>query len=345
VQAVKGVAQVGTVVELPSVPHQFLRAAPLVDGNWIDRYVVELAEWGARLVGKGFVLEDPDDNHAMAWQRIIDPEDGSEANGAVIIKLWQLARKHLSGFPGRTRLIDERHYLSFADYVKWRLRRNKGDLKSGMRTGLVVSPWNQWVESQGGEGLATRAGVNVGKLNCYLDAYRYHVCRNAEELADEMGRRESLLESLQVGKPDSHDDERFRHRVEHWKESALGFISEIYTLRRAINSISQRYFDGQEALFPEVAEGFDQLLPSVEKLVEIYNEALAEHMERLERLLIETRDRQDDSPLTIDLVELNESVQVVAREQVAYLVDMAKSEALVLLGETRQAWELVDRHV
>ena len=34
-----------------------------------------------------------------------------------------------------------------------------------------------------------------------------------------------------------------------------------------------------------------------------------------------------------------------ARKQVAYMVDMAKADALDLLGETRQAWELVDRHI
>ncbi len=42
---------------------------------------------------------------------------------------------------------------------------------------------------------------------------------------------------------------------------------------------------------------------------------------------------------------LIERVQGVAREQVAYMVDIAKADALDLLGETRQAWELVERHV
>ena len=42
---------------------------------------------------------------------------------------------------------------------------------------------------------------------------------------------------------------------------------------------------------------------------------------------------------------LIESVQGVAREQIAYMVNMAKADALDLLGETRQAFELVDRHV
>ena len=345
VSAIKGVAKQGIVVDMPSVPHQFLQEAPLVNGEWIDGYIVELAEWGARLVEKGLLLEESGDYHPMAWKRIINQEHGSEACAAVSMKLWQQTRKRLAAFPGSTRVIDERQYLNFADYLKWRGRRNKGDLKSGMRRGLVVSTWNQWVESQGGEGVATLAGVASGILDCYLDGYRYRVCRNAGELAEEVSRRESLLESVQVGKPDSSNDERFRQRVEHWKISALGFLPEIYILSRAINSISQRYFEGQDPLFSEVSDGFDQLLALVEKLVNIYNEALAGDIERSERLLIEPGEGQNQSPLTIDLAGLVETVQGSAREQVAFLVDMAKADALDLLGETRQAFELVDRHV
>ena len=345
VEAIKGVAKQGIVVDMPSVPHQFLQEAPLVDGDWIDSYMVELAEWGARIREREFLLEEPEDNHPMAWHGIIDPKDGSEVDAAVAIKLWQQTRKHLAGFPGRTRVIDERQYLSFADYLKWRGRRNKGDLKSAMRTGLVVSSWNQWVESQGGEGVATLAGVAAGILDCYLDGYRYRVCQDAGELAEEVSRRESLLESVKVWEPDSSNDERFRQRVEHWKISALGFLPEIYILSRAINSISQRYFEGQDPLFSEVSDGFGQLLALVEKLVNIYNEALAGDIERSERLLIEPGEGQNQSPLTIDLAGLVETVQGSAREQVAYLVDMAKADALDLLGETRQAFELVERHV
>ena len=306
---------------------------------------MELAEWGARLVEKGFLLEESDDNHPMTWQRIIDQEDGSEADAVVTKKLWQQTKKHLAKFPGRTRVLDERQYLSFKDYLKWRGRRNKGDLRSGVRKGLVVSPWNQWVEAQGGEGVATLAGVKVGKLGCYLDAYRHCVCRGGEELAEEVSRRESLLTSLQVGKPGSDDEEQFRRRDEHWRDSALGFLPEIYTLRNSIGSISQRYFDGQEALFPEVAEGFDRMLVSAEKLVGIYNEALARDVERLQRLLAEMGDGQDESPLTIDLAGLIKNLQGAVSEQVAYMVVMAKADALDLLRDTRQAFELVDRHV
>ena len=82
-----------------------------------------------------------------------------------------------------------------------------------------------------------------------------------------------------------------------------------------------------------------------EKLVGIYNEALAGDIERLERVLIEMGEGHTKSPLTIYLAGLIEAVQGAAREQVAYMVDMVKADALDLLGETRQAFELVDRHV
>ena len=56
------------------MPHQFLREAPLVDGDWIDNYMVELAEWGARIREREFLLEEPEDNHPMAWHGINRPE-------------------------------------------------------------------------------------------------------------------------------------------------------------------------------------------------------------------------------------------------------------------------------
>ena len=344
-QAIKGLIPRGTVVVLPNVPHPFLREAPLVDGDWIDSYIVDLAEWSSRLAEKGYFPEEPDDNHPMAWQRITDQEDASEVDAAVTMKIRQQTGKHLARFPGRTKAIGGRRYLNFEDYLRWRGRRNKGDLKSGMRPGLPVSRWNRWVDGRGGEEVATLAGVKVGKLVCYLDGYRYRICQDAGELAEQMSLRESLLQSLQLSKPPSGDEERFRLRVEHWKESALWFLPELYILRGAINSISQRYFDGQRALFPAVTEGFDQLLASGEKLVDIYNEALAGDIERLETLLVETVDGPDESPLTIDLASLIESALGAASKQVAYMVDMAKSDALDLLGESRQAFELVDRYV
>ena len=72
---------------------------------------------------------------------------------------------------------------------------------------------------------------------------------------------------------------------------------------------------------------------------------MAGSIERVEKLLNETGDEQTASRLKIDLAGLIENVQGAAKGQVAFMVDMAKADALVLLGENRQAFELVDRHV
>ena len=343
VHAMKSVAQEGFVVEMPTVPHQFLSEAPLADGKWIDRYTIELAEWGARLMEDGFQLGESKDSHPLAWHRTIDQEGGSAVDAAVAMKLWQQTRKRLARFRGRTKEIDGRAYVNFDDYLKWRGRSNTGDLKAAMRPGMVITQWNLWVQEHGHEGEGTLAEVTVGKLDCHLDGYQYRVCRDAGDLKEEVGQRGFLQESLQVGKPG--DDEQFRQRAENWRELGLGFLTEIYTLRGSIELINDRYFDGQQALFPAVAENFADLLALAENTVDIFNESLAGDIECLERLLIETGDGQDESSLTIDLAGLVENVQGATKGQAAYLVDMAKGDALDLLGETRRAWELVDCHV
>ena len=232
-QCMKNQEEPGRVVELPTVPQPFLREVPLVDGDWIDRYIVELAEWGARIGEKVYLIEEAEDSHPLAWGRILDPEDKSEVSTVVTGKLWQQVRRHLARFPGRTREMDGRSCLSFKDYLAWRWRWVRGDLKSGLQEGLTLSRWNQWIEAQGGEEVANIAEVKVGKLICYLDGYRYHVCQDATELAEEIDKRKSILESLQFGGTDRDDEDRFQTRVKAWRDLILGLLVELYTLRKA----------------------------------------------------------------------------------------------------------------
>ncbi len=131
----------GLMVEMPSVPHRFLRDAPLVEGEWIDRYVLELAEWGARLAQQGLVVEESDDPHPLAWFKITNQEDGTEASRDLTNRLWQQTRKHQERFPGRTREFDRRQYLNCEDYLVWSGRRLKVNITSGLSPGLVMSQW------------------------------------------------------------------------------------------------------------------------------------------------------------------------------------------------------------
>ncbi|MFQ6029982.1 MAG: hypothetical protein ACE5Q6_21115, partial [Dehalococcoidia bacterium] len=345
VNAIKDLGLEGQVAELSSIPHAFLREPPLVDGEWIDAYVVELAEWGARLQQRGLVVEESDDPHPLAWFKITDPEQDENASAELTLKLWQQAQKHLDRFPGRTREIDGRFYLHWNDYLGWRGRRVKGDLKADVSPVMIVSRYNRWVAEQGGEGHAAIADVKVGKLSCHAEGYQYQVYPVAEELDGEQKRRRSLLDSLWHYRPNSKAEGRFQERVRNWRQMAQGFLLELYTLRQVIDSINQRYFEGQQVLFPKVAEGFVELVDHTERLVELYNENLAEGLDRLATMLPEGEPGESNEPFSLDAEGLEKLSGKPVSHQVTYLVDMAKVEALDTMGENRKAAELLDQHV
>ncbi len=94
-------------------------------------------------------------------------------------------------------------------------------------------------------------------------------------------RRHGLLKSLELNRPGSNAEEWFFEWVRHWKELAHEFLREIYTLRRVINSVNRLYYEGHQALFPQVAQGFKELVGYIEKLVDLYNRDLAEGLDRL----------------------------------------------------------------
>ncbi|MFQ6028096.1 MAG: hypothetical protein ACE5Q6_11440 [Dehalococcoidia bacterium] len=341
----KALGMEGLAAELRTVPHAFLREPTLVYGEWLDRYVVELAEWGSRLEQHGLVVEESDDPHPLAWFKITDSESQKNASPELTLKLWQQAQRHVERFSGRTKEIQERAYFNWEDYLGWRGRRVKGHLTAGISQGLNVSRWNRWVEQHGGEGKATLARVPVGRLGCYAQGYQYQVCQDARELEKEQRQRRSLLESLWLHRPGSKAEERFQERVGNWKEFGGDFLLELYTLRQVIDSIDQRYFDGQQVLFPKTAESFDELVDHTERLVDLYNENLLEELDRLATVMPEGESGKLNKPCSLGLSSLEKLAGRATAHQVAYLVDMAKVEALDAMGENRRAVELLDRHV
>jgi len=344
VTAVKKVARPGTVVDLPTTPHDSLREAPLVDGEWIDGYVVKLADWGERISDEGYVLDDPGPGHHLAMCRIVDPKDRATVPDITIRELLGQTTNHLVNFPGSTKEINGRPYLRFTDYLEWKVRETNVNLNSTIQKGIVASDWNEWVDDEGGEGTAILAGVKVGKLSSSPGGHLSHVFRDADELAIEVNRRESLLTSLRPGWPDSLEKERYLKRVGDWKDQAENFLTELSTLHRATEIVEQRYFDGQPSLFVEAAEGLDQLVALVQELIDGYSEDLASRLEDQQKLLSNVGSPAQELPLIIDLTRVTGMIDRLANNRVAYFVDMAKAEAWGLLGETERAAVFADRH-
>ena len=158
----RGAVDAGVVVIIWT-PYEQLDFTPLVERDWIDRHVLELAEFTAALEERGFEFRR-DQSHPLSQLRAYRRRghDLLLVDDSLLAELRQAAREAIAGFPGRTKKIGTRTYLSIRDYHDWSERRVKGDLD--VLEGIRVSSWNAWVDANGGEGRALLAGVKVGKL-------------------------------------------------------------------------------------------------------------------------------------------------------------------------------------
>ena len=123
-------------------------------------------------------------------------------------------------------------------------------------------------------------------ISCHFEGYRSQIHEGTEGLDSERCQRRSLLESLWLNRPGSKSEERFHERVRHWKELAHELLIELSTLRRVTNSLNQLYYEGKQALSPQLAQGFEELVGYIERLVELYNRDLTEGLDRLITLLV-----------------------------------------------------------
>ena len=105
-----GKVQKGTSVFLETVTIPFLKFAPLIEGEWVDRYVLMLAEVGAIAIDKGYKMQETNDQHPLSWPKFLDSSD-NEVDPQEIINLRSHANRHLKKFPGRAKEIGGRPYL------------------------------------------------------------------------------------------------------------------------------------------------------------------------------------------------------------------------------------------
>ena len=88
-----------------------------------------------------------------------------------------------------------------------------------------------------------------------------------------------------------------------------------------------------------------ELVDYVERLVTLYNRDLAEGLDLLEAVAPNSANGSPVESFSLGLEGLAKIAANPAIHQAAYLVDMAKVEALDTMGEHWKAVELLDRHV
>lgn len=352
-----GAVAAGAIVSLPTVPHSYLREAPLADGVWLDRTTLALAEWGVVLARQGCAVREPLDDHPLAWDRI-----APAASGPSPAALRSQADARLQRFAGRSRLIDGCLYLHLGDYDRWRGRGVKRRLLPTAQPGFSVAAWNAWVGAQGGDGGAALAGVGVGPLEAYAEDAPFVACGD-DGLAQRLATRERWLETLaswslsESGGADGRytralpgDRRSFRDLAETWRNAALEYLSDLYTLEGCALAVSERYMAGQEVLFPEPRAILTRLVQDAEALVGVFNEAAAAPLDVAAR---RGRDRYEaglasaDAPREWALGPLVVRTCCAPRVQVAlrFLIDHATARTLKDAGEDEAAHRLMERHL
>ena len=114
-----------------------------------------------------------------------------------------------------------------------------------------------------------------------------------------------------------------------WKEMAGMLLTKLYAFRQAVTTISQRYFDGEEVLFPDLVRSLADLIKYTEELlVASFNDEVA--------------GKPEDK---IDLEAFRQGDGKAVMQQISDLVNMAKADALDAMGEHRAALEWPTRTV
>ena len=345
VRAMVGSGQVeqGWVAELETVPVPFLRTVPLIEGEWVDAYVVELAERAAQLRKKGCVLKPVDDNSPFAWDRV----GRTTADGFIEADqptLWDKSDGGHAGsarFPGKATEMGGRRYLSFSDYANWKGRAVRGKLRRV--PGILAASWNAWVAQPDG---ASLAGVPGQRIDCWAGGYGYSV-HNKEEALRLAAVRNELLQEQRTrtlhdldGEPgyfsrnDKLTGRTFHQEAAIWLELALAFGSQVAALQTTVTRISERYFDATPVLLSEEREELEQLVQLWEDLLEQFNQSIGSEFEQIP---------QAAQVPCLEAKELTAAGQALAQEQTAYLVDSAKAEALKDMREEEAAIALMSK--
>ena len=312
-----GKVQKGTTVYLETVPIPFQQFVPLVEGEWLDRHIVMLAEVGAILTDKGYQPKETNDHHPLAWPHYLDSAN-NEIDKKEIRSNFIRADRHLKKFPGRTKESDGRQYINFADYCAWHGRRVKDDLQSCTSEGFMTASWNEWVDAK--KGKRDLAGVPIERLECYVQEHDYLLCSDGTE--EHLKRRELLVSTTS-----KKESPKLKEEIAFWKEMAGTLLLNLYGFRQATTTIRQRYFDGEEIMFSDSVKTQADLIKYAEDLIIEFNSRIA---------------KQPEDKLDLEVLRTSADKTVTGR--VSYLVDMAKAEALNVLGENRAAVELVERH-
>jgi len=328
-----GQVRMGTFVELTGMVNDAFLSCPLIEGEWIDRYVIELNEWGALLKERGFRSNKPDP-HLLAWHRFYRPKDESGremevADAEQIDTIREEAKRNMTTFTGRKTTIDGREYWSFDDFAAWPDRKWKGDrtfelaVASGTPEhfeGIDVPSWNAWIDANGGDGVAELAGIKVHKIERLCGPGDF-VAVDPADAAERQKRRFALLDRIDswMATKTSIEGEDYvqsrmqdaifervarfslvgyQTRIADWRVRAMAHAGEVFRIEAAIQEVQKKYFDGHPILFPDVADMLKDQVRLLNEVIDLFNGTVAFRLQAFQGQELLTGEKpQDDQDI------------------------------------------------
>ncbi len=337
----------GKLVSLPAVPIPFLRNAPLLDGRWVDRTVLELAEFGVILNDRGWTPQATDDSHPLAFQHFVqaDPEGRpSPVDDASWHDARQAATDRVRSYRGRCRRFGRRPYVNLSLYQRWRARTLGVRLDALTEHGFRVSSWNDWLKSQGRD--VALAGCWAEPIEPLQDpeVWSVHDNRTARRLQT---YRTMLLQDLRfsaLGGSESDAGEQARIR---WRRLAEDAVTAAEGVAAAAESISTAHFRGHEMVPIECPGYLDFCRTKLRNLVRSFD-TLSEKREPLQAYFDDRICPQNrESACSLDerdaIERIEKNILHLAERMVRQIVLEARCEAVESMGEAFAAKQLYDQ--
>ena len=209
----------------------------------------------------------------------------------------------------------------------------------------MISLWNQWVVSGTAGRVPTLGEVQIGTISGFTDSSQYSAYQDSTKLAVATHHRQFFLRAMGPGDSGTSEDRRLQQKATDWKLMAEELASDLYRFRTAVESINRAYFDSREGLFPASQDGLFRLVEQTEQLVNLNNHNLAGFLDFLSNAPEPVGPEVWEVLNAIDLANLASEAERIATSQVLELVDMAKAEALDMIGEPDQAAQIIEKYV
>lgn len=210
--------------------------------------------------------------------------------------------------------------------------------------GILAASWNAWREAEG-----TLAGVAGGPLTCWAADAPFTAHEAAEASRRERERTDLLAgfrrwtlhdfdrEPGYFTRPSGLRKRSFVEEAAAWRDQALLFGQEIFALQEALGKVAERYFEGNRLLFDDELSALEAQANVWPLLLEHFNDMVVVELDRV----------GEDAPNVPrpGMAEVEEAGRTLGQNRAAYLVDLAKADALRTLGEPNAAADVMERYV